>query len=235
MRPPVLKPRLLDLFCGAGGCSVGYARAGFEVVGVDIAPQPNYPFEFFQMDAMDVAYGLQVDVLLGPIGKYEVGDFAAVHASPPCQHYSTLNAVNGKDHPDLIAELRKRLQGSGLPYAIENVVGAPLINPIQICGSGLNLDVRRHRLFECSFSAMGVPCAHGQQTPRFDVFEHGKWRKSSTVPVYGVGGGKAVEHWADAMGIDWMTRPELAEAIPPAYTEHIGSYLLEHVRPRAAA
>lgn len=223
-----MKPKLLDLFCGAGGCSVGYARAGFEVVGVDIEPQPNYPFEFFRADAMDVAFGLQVDCLIGEIGeRYQPGDFVAVHASPPCQAYSSVTGKKNRDnHPDLVGPTRKLLTASGIPYVIENVVGAPLRDPIRLCGSSFALRVRRHRLFESSEFLMSMPCAHGWQTPMFDVYEHGKWIKSPVARVYGLGGGKARESWPEAMGIDWMSDPELAQAIPPAYTEFIGKQLL---------
>ena len=224
-----MKPRLLDLFCGAGGCSVGYARAGFEVVGVDIEPQPNYPFEFHQLDAMEVAFGLQVDAL-DVVLPYDASDFDAIHASPPCQAHSTLNGKNKKDYLDLVEPTRGRLRGSGLPYVIENVVGAPLVNAVQLCGSSFGLDVRRHRLFESSIGLMVPPCAHHLQTPRFRIYEKGAWKLSPTVPVYGAhGGGKAAEHWAEAMGIDWMTRAELAQAIPPAYTEFIGQQLMAHI------
>ena len=123
---------------------------------------------------------------------------------------------------------------------IENVEGninggSALIDPIRLCGSSFALNVRRHRLFECSFPVMAPPCAHGWQEKRFRVYEHGKWRMSPTVPVYGAGGRKAVEHWAEAMGIDWMSRKDLAQAIPPAYTEHIGHYLMMAVRTEATA
>ena len=226
-----MKPRLLDLFCGAGGCSAGYVAAGFEVVGVDIADQPNYPFRFHKLDAMEVAYGLMVDVSIIP--GYEVGDFDAVHASPPCQFASLVTPDKSK-HSNLIPETRRRLQGSGLPYVIENVPGARehLIDPVQICGSGLGLTLIRHRLFETNFPVMGVPCAHGALKAQFDVYEHGKWRKSGTPAIYGKGGRKAKEHWASAMGINWMTHDEMALAIPPRYTEHIGSYLKAEVERR---
>ena len=211
------RPTLLDLFCGAGGAAMGYHRAGFEVVGVDIEPQPNYPFEFIQDDALDVLLRFNPNV------------FDAIHASPPCQAYSLVTPDPSR-HPQLIGPVRDLLDQTGLPYVIENVMLAPLRNPVQVCGSGLGLDVQRHRAFEMNFSAMGVPCAHGGRPAKFDVYEHGRWYKSPFVKVYGSGGGKAMEHWAEAMGIDWMTPKELAEAIPPAYTAHIGYYLMEHLR-----
>ncbi len=112
---------------------------------------------------------------------------------------------------------------------IENVPGAPLIEPVQLCGSAFNLGVRRHRLFEANFPLMGAPCAHGQQNGKFKVYEHGRWYESPVAKVYGTGGGKAKERWGEAMGIDWMTPAELAQAIPPAYTEHVGHFLMREV------
>ena len=153
-----MRPRLLDLFCGAGGAAMGYHRAGFEVVGVDHLPQPNYPFEFVQNDAL---------MVMSFHPWWDVEPFDAIHASPPCQAYSSLRAMpNVGDHPDLIGPTRALLQRAGLPYVIENVVGAPLLNPVRICGAGLGLgtdthDLARHRLFECSFAVMVPPCAHG--------------------------------------------------------------------------
>jgi DNA (cytosine-5)-methyltransferase 1 len=233
-----MKPRLLDLFSGAGGAAVGYARAGFEVVGVDIEPQPNYPFEFVRSDALDV---LRLGLVAGPAPMDFVGpveQFDAIHASPPCQAHTALSAleqVKAKNHPDLVGPTRELLEATGLPYVIENVVGAPLRNPTMLCGSAFGLDVRRHRLFETNFPLMSPGCAHGQQEARFDIYEHGKWRKSPTVAVYGHGGGKSRENWHDAMDIDWMTHRELAQAIPPAYTEHVGGFLLTHLAQQAAA
>jgi DNA (cytosine-5)-methyltransferase 1 len=213
-------PRLLDLFCGAGGVAMGYHRAGFDVVGVDIKPQPNYPFRFWQGDA------LYTD-------NWPDFPIAAIHASPPCQAYS---AMHGSTGPDLIGPTRELLEATGLPYVIENVEGAPLHDPIKLCGSMFDLDVERHRLFETNWPLGDHhwPCRHQIWAPRFDFSDHGKNYKSKTVPVYGTGGGKAAEHWEAAMGITWMTRAELAEAIPPAYTEWIGSRLLEHFEAVAA-
>jgi DNA (cytosine-5)-methyltransferase 1 len=227
-----VKPRLLDLFSGAGGCSVGYARAGFEVVGVDISPQPNFPFSFIQADALEA--------LRYP--SFSWGNFDAIHASPPCQaHVKGMAAVNralGRDydHADLVETTRDLLEQTGLPYVIENVVGAPLKDPIQLCGSSFGLAVRRHRLFETNFPVMALPCAHHlQREAKFwtSTRRKGEEKRATVVQVYGNGG--ETHLWADAMGIDWMTRPELAEAIPPAYTEHIGHYLLAHIQQEAKA
>lgn len=215
--------RLLDLFCGAGGCTKGYQLAGFHVTGVDLHPQPNYcGDEFHQHDALNWLDDLLV--------SNERWGFDAIHASPPCQAYSSVTGDEHRDkHPDLVAPTRELLEKTGLPYVIENVVGAPLLNPVTLCGSSFGLPLVRHRLFETNFPVMALPCAHGQLEARFDIYEHGKWRKSITPAIYGSGGRKAVEHWPEALGIDWMTRDEMALAIPPAYTEHIGTYLMEYL------
>jgi hypothetical protein len=213
------RPRLLDLFCGAGGCSVGYALAGFEVVGVDLFPQPNYPFKFWQHDALSFLPPQDI-----------ASNFDAIHASPPCQAHSSLKAVTRHiEHQDLVAETREQLEATGLPYVIENVPGAPLENYVQLCGSSFGLDVRRHRLFETNWPLMVPPCSHDQQTKEFRRYQHGEWYTSPVVAVYGSGGGKAQEHWAEAMGIDWMTHREMAQAIPPAYTEFVGEQLIAHL------
>jgi DNA (cytosine-5)-methyltransferase 1 len=222
------RPRLLDLFCGAGGCSVGYHRAGFDVVGVDLKPQPNYPFEFHQADAL----------------TFPLEGFDAIHASPPCQaHVKGLGAVNAKlgrsvKYGDLIPATRERLRAAGVPYVIENVEGAPLVNAVKLCGSSFGLAVRRHRLFESNVGILAPPCAHHLQTERkfwTSVSAHrGDDRYTSTVvQVYGNGGGS--EHWAAAMGIDWMDKAGLTQAIPPAYCEHIGLYLMAAVTELADA
>lgn len=149
-----VKPRLLDLFCGACGAAMGYHRAGFDVAGVDIRPQPNYPFEFHQDDAFDV-----FDRISSGHHMSWIDQFDAIHASPPCQAYSVANNIHGrKDHPELIEAARGLLQETGLPYVIENVPGAPLIDPVTICGLSVGLNVKRHRLFETNFPLMVPPC-----------------------------------------------------------------------------
>jgi DNA (cytosine-5)-methyltransferase 1 len=197
---------------------MGYHRAGFDVVGVDIKPQPNYPFECVVDDALDYLEGQIFDRFL---------PFDAIHASPPCQAYSVLgSSYDRSKHSDLVDRTRALLQRAGLPYVIENVPGSPLVNPVQLCGSSFGLGVRRHRLFECSFPIMVPPCNHASQRPKYRIYEHGKWSISPVVRVFGDPGGKAAEHWNDAMGIDWMTRKEIVQTIPPAYTQYVGEQLL---------
>ncbi len=215
------KPRLLDLFCCAGGAGVGYARAGFEVVGVDIKPQPNYPFSFIQADALELAPEF-------------IASFDAIHASPPCQSYSDLAKRNGNgdEWPRLIEPVRDMLIRSGLPYVIENVDGAPLINPVVLCGTMFpGLRVLRHRLFEANFVILVPP--HSKH-PKVHTFDRRKSHYGKTdewkdfVQVTG-GGNCTLAAARAAMGIDWMTKSEINESIPPAYTEFIGRQLLRHI------
>jgi DNA (cytosine-5)-methyltransferase 1 len=208
------KPRLLDLFSGASGCAVGYDRAGFEVAcGVDIDPQPHYPFPFVQADVFE-------------LDEKWLRSFDVIHASPPCQAYTPLKArQNGKEYPDLLGPTRKLLQRVGRHYVIENVPGAPLEAPICLCGSSFGLPLRRHRFFETSFALLAPPCNHGALPENIEIMNRG-WKKTRFVPVHGSGGCKARELWPIAMGIDWMTTRELAQAIPPAYTEWLGKRLL---------
>jgi len=225
------RPRLLDLFCGAGGAAMGYHRAGFDVVGVDIAPQPNYPFSFRQADALETLARLDF-----------VAQFDVIHASPPCQGYLNLTRQNkamGRlvDHPNLIAEARAALFTAGRSYVIENVADArpALIDPVRICGTGLGLPLRRHRLFESNVPIAGVPCDHKRfSEPKYWTGwrPNGEKRLSTVVQVYGNAGGK--HEWPAAMGIDWATYDEIAEAIPPAYSEHVGRQLIQHLQERAA-
>lgn len=211
--------RLLDLFCGAGGCSVGYHRAGFtEIVGVDLRPQPNYPFEFAQENAID--YVMEF-----------CEDFDAIHASPPCQVYSIGRHIHnsGHRHPDLVAATRKVLEMSGKPWVMENVMGAPMQNAIVLCGLMFNLRVLRHRQFESNVFLMSPP--HPKH-PRGNLTNAGKGYSTGDTGFVCVAGHNFVrEAGAEAMGIDWMkTRPELANAIPPAYTEFVGRQLIDHIR-----
>jgi DNA (cytosine-5)-methyltransferase 1 len=223
--------RLLDLFCCAGGAGRGYADAGFEVVGVDINDQPRYPFEFRRADVL----ALDVDFLRS---------FDAIHASPPCQFATPLrHAPGGKSHPNLIPATRALLEAAGLPYVIENVVGARqhLRSPTCLCGSMFGLgtqghQLRRHRLFESSFPIRAPACAH--TSPVVGVYGgHARNRSAAH------GGRGTRDPWKgghvaacqEAMGIDWMTLDEISEAIPPAYTRFIGAQLLAHLHQSEAA
>jgi DNA (cytosine-5)-methyltransferase 1 len=226
-------PRLLDLFCGAGGAAMGYRRAGFEVVGVDIVDQPNYPFEFWCDDALKLK-------VAGIRQNYD-----AVHASPPCQFASTASGKAKKHHGasylNLIPATRELLQATGLPYVIENVEFARpwLRDPVRYCGSSFGLDVRRHRLFESNVELTPPPCDHGWQTPRFRSLDSRIVKRGGLASVVGVHGNcnYAGEFpiRCKAMDIDWMTNDELSQAIPPAYTEHIGAQLLAHLNTERAA
>lgn len=209
------RPRLLDLFSGAGGAAMGYTRAGFEVVGVDIEPQPHYPFEFHQADAM----------------TYPLDGFDIIHASPPCQHF-TRYRNNVKDitdrYDDLLEPTRRRLLEHGTPFVIENVPGAPMTAHLQLCGSMFGLDVRRHRWFEVHGPGMILtpPCNHGIWTRRKYKQASNRDRGRFTIEVGAWD--EPLEVQRRCMGVDWpMTLRELSEAIPPAYTEWIGARLME--------
>jgi DNA (cytosine-5)-methyltransferase 1 len=213
-------PRLLDLFCGAGGCSVGYHRAGFtDIVGVDIRPQPRYPFAFVQGDALEyvAAHGREFD---------------AIHASPPCQRYSVATKVQGRSgsHPDSVPPCRELLDASGKPWVMENVVGAPLLNAIELCGTMFGLQVFRHRLFESNVFLFQP--AHRKHRGTTNSHRWGKHRyddmSGGYLTVCG-GGNCKVATARKAMGIGWMTKAELNQAIPPAYTEFVGKQLLAHL------
>jgi DNA (cytosine-5)-methyltransferase 1 len=191
-----VRPRLLDLFCGAGGAAVGYDRAGFEVVGVDIVDQPRYPFEFHQADAL----------------TFPLDGFDAVHASPPCQHYARVTRWRGsaEAHPDLLGVVLQRLRPGLMPWVVENIPEAIPAPDLMLCGSSFGLPVRRHRHFLTSWPAFGLmaPCCHDAVLP----FMH-----------------KGERAYADAMGCNWMNKTEARQAIPPAYTEWIGTRLLQAV------
>lgn len=219
--------RILDLYCKAGGCSMGYHMAGFETVGIDIEPQPNYPFTFHQGNATAVSL------------KWIRKHFDAVHASPPCQEYSiTKHRHPDSDHPDLLGETRELLIATGLPYVIENVVGAPLIDPVRLCGSAFGLRVQRHRLFESNVPLRGISCNHSWQSRHkpYEVYNTraGGSYMSGVMPVFGNQGtrGTSAEDTmrrSVAMGIDWMTSKELSQAIPPVYTMYLGKQLARHL------
>ena len=211
---------LLDLFCGAGGAGEGYRRAGFEVTGVDIKPMKNNPHNFIQADALEFL-------------EEHGSEFDAIHASPPCQAYSTLRAMHPeRDYPELIEPTRRELQKLALPYVIENVEGAPISREsdlfgnhgVMLCGSMFGLGVergflRRHRIFETTFAVAQPQCRH----------------RGLAVGVYGHGGYSGKHRMlyraeaSEAMDIDWMNRNELSQAIPPAYTEYIGKQLIKEL------
>ena len=214
------KPRLLDLFCGAGGAARGYGRAGFEVVGVDIKRQRHYPFVVFEGDAL--AFLSDRDWIRG---------FDAIHASPPCQRYAGITKVWGAQdsHPDHIATVRNLLQATGLPWVIENVPGSPLRQPFQLCGSAFDLRVRRHRWFESTLNVVPPPCDHHWQDadPIYTIRQHGKSKRTGVCYVFGGGqAGQPVASWREAMELPGLTVDELSQAIPPRYTEWIGRHLM---------
>lgn len=215
-----MRPLLLDVFCGAGGCTVGYQRAGFDVHGVDLFPQPNYPGEeFFQVDALEF------------LGGYDISCYDAIHASPPCQSYMRSGNVDRAKHPDLLGPTRALLEATGLPWVIENVPGAPMTPHVVLCGSHFGLPVRRHRWFELSWDewTMSLACDHSYPVTGVYGRPHGSQGAAPGMLP------SDLETWSLGLGIDWMTTAELANAIPPAYTEWIGARLLKHIQGRVAA
>lgn len=214
---------LVDLFCGAGGGAVGYYRAGFShIIGVDKHPQPSYPFEFIQCDVFDYIHN----------HLPSLDQVVAFHASPPCQFHSPLkfSTLYGDDYPDYIPSIRSFLQSTGKPYIIENVPTATLRSPVVVCGASIpELRVIRHRHFESNISLVGIDC------PRFfwGSINHppvrSRWNGYNGQPYITVSGGgnSSFEEAKIAMGIDWVRiKKELNEAIPPAYTEHLGKQLI---------
>ncbi|MFD7920530.1 DNA methylase [Streptomyces sp. NPDC059740] len=229
------RPLLLDLFCCAGGAATGYHRAGFDVVGIDIVHRPNYPFTFHRADALTFLADL--------ITTGEINRFAFVHGSPPCQAGCALtvgtNASRGwgRTHVQLIPALRDLLEATDLPYVIEQPTGkAPIrrdltLCGLTLCGESFGLGVLRHRVFELGrWSTVQPP--HPRHRGPVRGYRHGVYREGPYVAAYGSGGGKAtVPEMQAAMGITWTNvREELTEAIPPAYTQHIGTAFLASTR-----
>jgi DNA (cytosine-5)-methyltransferase 1 len=245
--------KLLDLFCCAGGAAMGYHRAGFDVYGVDLDPQPRYPFAFHQGDAIAVLSRLidggSVTFTRNDGELPEVltlADFDAIHASPPCQLFTSAPSNKANFH-DLVNPVRELLHQVGVPWVIENVVGAPMVEPAVLCGTqfgmraddvdGVPLKLVRHRLFESNVH-LSAPTACNHD------------RTVLTASVYGAGGGWTPQHRdSDArrggyipatsviqklMGIDWMSKHEMSESIPPVFTEHVGGQLMAHLRAVAA-
>jgi DNA (cytosine-5)-methyltransferase 1 len=205
------RPLLLDLFCGAGGAAMGYHRAGFDVIGVDVNPQPRYPFPLVQADALEAL-------------TWKLAGFSAIHASPVCKRYSRITPAHRRaTHPDQIGPVRERLAETGLPYVIENVPGAPVRPDLKMCGCLFGLPrLRRERWFETSWHAadLRAPCYHTGRA--FTVTgSAGGWSNRDQIHL----GNHA--DWSAAMGIDWMSNRELSQAIPPAYTENVGTQLLQ--------
>lgn len=211
--------RLLDLYCKAGGASTGYAQAGFDVTGIDIKKQKRYPYEFIQADVLEVLQDLDY-----------LRSFDVIAASPPCQTHSItkhLRVAQGKntDKVDLIPQTRAALIKSEKPYVIENVPQAPLIEPVQFCGSSYGLKVRRHRLFESNLNLVGSVCDHKAQGKPVGVY--GSMRDE--IPNGGHTA-KTIEEAREAMGINYMIWGELVEAIPPVYTYEIGKQILSQIK-----
>jgi len=214
LRRGIQMKRLLDLFCGAGGSATGYHRAGFEVVGVDITPQLHFPFEFHQADAL----------------TYNLAGFDVIHASPPCQLYSACRRMHnckGRTYTDLIAATRSLLLKSGAIYVIENVKGSPLINPNKLTGTMFGLKMHRERWFESNVFFF---------TPEHRGLAGGRVGKNGFVSMVGGGdtgrGRIPADHrdkaaWQKASGIDWMTKREMSQSVPPEYTEYIGRQLMD--------
>lgn len=214
------RPRLLDLFCGAGGAAMGYYRAGFDVVGVDLVPQPHFPFEFIQADAIEY------------LSETGAEGFDHIHASPPCQAYSRLRFLpwlRDKEYWDSVPPTRAALQCIGKPWTMENVEGAPL-DGITLCGTMFGLGhpdgtpLYRHRLFESSefMLAPGHPTHRATIVPGPLLKNRGRLNNGYVLGGHQMSGAKA----GAALGIDWMTGKECSQAIPPAYTEWIGTQLL---------
>lgn len=213
------RPLLVDLFCCRGGASMGYHRAGFEVIGVDKERQPLYPFQFVRADVLELLAG----------DRWDFYDrVVAFHASPPCQFatvYGNNRAHVRDDHPNLIPATRELLEATDLPYVIENVEGArgELRDPVRICGTGLDVQVRRHRYFETNWALEGVACDHGRFTER--VFP-GSSNRPNGRTVMNVGEYRVpLDKQREVMQMPWSDLHGISQALPPTYTEYIGFQL----------
>ncbi|MEU2572037.1 DNA cytosine methyltransferase [Streptomyces anulatus] len=204
--------RVLDLFCCQGGAAMGYHRAGFDVTGIDLAPQPRYPFRFIQADALDYV-------------REHGTEFDFIHASPPCQRYSRAQKIQHRDHPDLIAPTRAALDATGRPWVIENVEEAhrELRDPVTLCAAAFGMRTYRHRLFETGGNFTFTPPHHPAHWA--PLTKMGRPRAAGHFAHY-VGNFSGVQEARTDMGVGWMNRDGIRECIPPAYTHHIATALL---------
>lgn len=213
---------LYDLFCGAGGASAGYSRAGFQVRGFDRVHSKRYPFDFTHYDFND----------------FDPADFAdadAFHASPPCQRWSPASRASRSQHkhPDFLPLIREFLVSTGKPYVIENVPESPLAQNIKLCGSMFpGLRVRRHRVFELNFPIERLRCSHHRMVHVIRLFNNLTRRTDPRVNWLTIigGGNYPVQEGRSAMGVPWMTHRELSQSIPPAYTQYIGTWMFDYLR-----
>lgn len=219
------KPLIYDVYCGAGGCTKGYQESGFYVVGIDNKPQPHYcGDEFYQMDALEFLRQLVAGLWPRPL---------FVHASPPCQKFSRSQSIKGNDHPDLLTPTRELLTRTDIPYVIENVPGAPMDGTVMLCGTMFGLKVLRHRIFETrpAIHWPPTPCNHNGKSSSHRLKDETGRRVIQSFDLVDficvVGNDFKTDDGRAAMSIDWMTRDELKQAIPPAYTRWIGQQMIE--------
>lgn len=214
-----MKPRMIVYFCCQGGACKGYEDAGFDVTPVDLMPQPKHyaPHKVIVADAISHLSGL--------IASGEIAEYAAIGGSPPCQRFTLAQRIQRREHPDLITPFRGLVIASGLPYVVENVPGAPLKDPIELCGASFGLRTYRHRLFESNI-ALTAPehIPHADRLVKMGrPLAEGDWYQA-------VGNFSNVPYVRADMGVPWMTREGIRECIPPVYAEHIGRQLMAHLR-----